>query len=150
MAITIKHAKTDTIADWTQADLDAQIAAGNFPAGTVLADIVLPSDWNNDHTISGTVPIANGGTGQTTATAAINALLPSQAGNSGKVLSTDGTDTSWIASSGTGTVTSITAGTGLSGGTITTSGEYTIHTFTGDGTFTTNSNFGVSTGYSIN
>jgi len=107
MAITIKHAKTDTIADWTQADLDAQIALGNFPAGTLLADIVLPSDWNNDHTISGTVPIANGGTGQTTATAAINALLPSQASQSGKVLSTDGTNTSWIAAGGTGTVTSV-------------------------------------------
>jgi len=108
MAITIKHAKTDTIADWTQADLDAQIALGNFPAGTVLADIVLPSDWNNDHTISGTIAISNGGTGQTTATAAINALLPSQASQSGKVLSTDGTNTSWIAAGGVGTVTSVT------------------------------------------
>jgi hypothetical protein len=108
MAITIKHAKTDTIADWTQTDLDAQIALGNFPPGTLLADIVLPSDWNNDHTISGTVPIANGGTGQTTATAAINALLPSQSSQAGKVLSTDGTNTSWIAAGGTGTVTSVT------------------------------------------
>jgi hypothetical protein len=45
--------------------------------------------------LTGTVGIANGGTGQTTASAAINALLPSQAGNSGKVLSTDGTNTSW-------------------------------------------------------
>jgi len=108
MAITIKHAKTDNIADWTQADLDAQIALGNFPAGTVLADIVLPSDWNNDHTLSGTVPIANGGTGQTTATQAINALLPSQSSQSGKVLSTDGTNTSWIAVGGSGTVTSVT------------------------------------------
>ena len=68
MAITIKHAKTDTISDWTQADLDAQIALGNFPPGTVLADIVLPSDWNNSHTLSGTVPVANGGTGATTLT----------------------------------------------------------------------------------
>ena len=108
MAITIKHAKTDTIADWTQTDLDAQIALGNFPPGTLLADIVLPSDWNNDHTISGTVPIANGGTGQTTANAAINALLPSQSSQSGKVLSTDGTNTSWVAAGGTGTVTSVT------------------------------------------
>ena len=107
MAITIKHAKTDTIADWTQTDLDAQIALGNFPAGTTLADIVLPSDWNNDHTLSGTVPIANGGTGQTTANAALNALLPSQSSNTGKVLSTDGTNTSWIAAGGTGTVTSV-------------------------------------------
>ena len=107
MAVTIKHAKTDTIADWTQSDLDAQIAAGNYPAGTVLADIVLPSDWNNDHTISGTLPIANGGTGQTTANAAINALLPSQTSNVGKVLTTDGTNTSWEVN-GTGTVTSVT------------------------------------------
>jgi hypothetical protein len=108
MAITIKHAKTDTIADWTQGDLDAQIALGNFPPGTVLADIVLPSDWNNDHTISGTIAISNGGTGQTTANAAINALLPSQTSNNGKVLSTNGTDTSWIAVGGSGTVTSVT------------------------------------------
>ena len=68
MAVTIKHAKTDTIADWTQADLDAQIALGNFPPGTLLADIVLPSDWNDDHTFTGTLPVANGGTGQTSYT----------------------------------------------------------------------------------
>lgn len=68
MAITIKHAKTDTIADWTQADLDAQIALGNYPPGTLLADIVLPSDWNSDHTFTGTLGVANGGTGATTLT----------------------------------------------------------------------------------
>ena len=45
--------------------------------------------------LTGTVGIANGGTGQTTANAAINALLPSQTGNIGKILSTDGTNTSW-------------------------------------------------------
>jgi len=68
MAITIKHAKTDTIADWTQTDLDAQIALGNFPPGTTLADIVLPSDWNDDHTFTGTLGVSNGGTGATTLT----------------------------------------------------------------------------------
>lgn len=47
-----------------------------------------------------TVPIANGGTGQTTASAAINALIPSQTGNSGKFLSTNGTAVSWAAASG--------------------------------------------------
>ena len=40
-------------------------------------------------------PIANGGTGQTTATLAFNALAPSQTSNSGKYLTTDGTNTSW-------------------------------------------------------
>jgi len=59
-------------------------------------------------TYSGTaLPVANGGTGQTTANNALNALLPSQTSQSGKVLSTDGTNTSWIASGGTGTVTSV-------------------------------------------
>lgn len=42
-----------------------------------------------------TVPINLGGTGQTTANNALNALLPSQATNAGKALLTDGTNTSW-------------------------------------------------------
>lgn len=48
--MAIRHIKTDTIPDWTQPELDAQIALGNYPSGTLLADIVLPSDWNADHT----------------------------------------------------------------------------------------------------
>jgi hypothetical protein len=48
----ITHAKSNTLTDWTQAQLDAQIALGNFPAGTTLADIVLPSDWNAGHVIA--------------------------------------------------------------------------------------------------
>jgi hypothetical protein len=47
--------------------------------------------------VSGTVAIANGGTGQTTAANAINALVPSQASNSGKVLGTNGSVVSWVA-----------------------------------------------------
>jgi hypothetical protein len=75
MAVTIKHAKTDNIANWTQPDLDAQIALGNFPPGTLLADIVLPSDWNSDHTFTGTLPVANGGTGVTTSSGANSVVL---------------------------------------------------------------------------
>jgi hypothetical protein len=41
------------------------------------------------------VPITKGGTGQTTANAALNAFLPDQTGNGGKLLSTDGSNTSW-------------------------------------------------------
>jgi hypothetical protein len=57
--------------------------------------------------VSGTLPVANGGTGQTTANAAFNALAPSQATNSGKYLTTNGTDTSWA----TVTQTTFSAGT---------------------------------------
>lgn len=46
-------------------------------------------------TLAGTLNISNGGTGQTTANAAFNALAPSQTSQSGKYLTTDGTNTSW-------------------------------------------------------
>jgi len=80
-------------------------------------------------TLSDTVPIAKGGTGQVTAQAAINALLPSQTGASGKNLQSDGTNVSFVADAG-GSVTSVaaTAGTGItvSGSPITTSGTLII------------------------
>lgn len=53
--------------------------------------------------VTGTLPVANGGSGQTTANAALNAFLPTQSGNSGKFLKTDGTNSSWdTAGSGSG------------------------------------------------
>jgi len=80
-------------------------------------------------TLGGTLSLLNGGTGQTTANAAFNALVPLQTGNSGKYLTTNGTDTSWAANP-LGTVTSV-SGTGtVSGltltGTVTTSGNLTL------------------------
>ena len=111
MAITVKHLKVSAIPD----DADTSL--------------VRPSDWNADHTLTGTIEITNGGTGQTTANAAFNALAPSQTGNTGKYLTTDGTDTSWSVNP-LGTVTSVaaTAGTGISitGSPITTSGTLNI------------------------
>ena len=49
-------------------------------------------------TLGGTLSVSNGGTGATTATGAINNLLPSQATHAGKYLTTDGTNTSWSTS----------------------------------------------------
>jgi hypothetical protein len=58
--------------------------------------------------VTGTLPVANGGTGSTTTTGAANAILPSQTSNSGKYLTTNGTDTSWgTVTSNPGTVTSV-------------------------------------------
>jgi hypothetical protein len=64
------------------------------------------------------VQISEGGTGQTTANAAFNALAPSQTSNSGKYLKTDGTNTSWDAidintADITGTLPIANGGTGL-------------------------------------
>ena len=69
-------------------------ASGNFSAASIAGS----TSWN-----AGTIPINKGGTGQTTANAALNALLPSQATHSGKFLTTDGTKTSWATISGGGT-----------------------------------------------
>ncbi len=46
-------------------------------------------------TMGGTLGIANGGTGATTAAAALTNLLPAQGPNAGKYLTTDGTTASW-------------------------------------------------------
>jgi len=47
-------------------------------------------------TLSGVLGIGNGGTGATNPTTAINYLLPSQSGNSGKLLGTNGATASWV------------------------------------------------------
>ena len=116
MAITIKHAKTDTISDWTQSDLDAQIAAGNYPAGTVLANIVLPSDWNNDHTFTGTLGVSNGGTGATTLTGYVKGNGTSAFTASSTVPSTDVTGLGTMSTQNSNAI-SVTGGT-MSGVTI--------------------------------
>ena len=60
--------------------------------------------WNGN-----TVGILYGGTGQTTANGAFNALAPSQTSNSGKYLTTDGSNTSWGTVSTAVTVTDNTS-----------------------------------------
>jgi trimeric autotransporter adhesin len=71
------------------------------------------------NTFTGALSIANGGTGQTTANAALNALLPTQTGNASKYLQTDGTNATWDAISLstadiTGILPTANGGTGLS------------------------------------
>ena len=50
MAITVKHTKVSTIPDGDDSSL------------------IRPSDWNADHQLVGTIPVANGGTGASTLT----------------------------------------------------------------------------------
>jgi hypothetical protein len=47
--------------------------------------------------IQSPLPVSMGGTGQTSTTNTLNSLLPTQDGNQNKVLSTDGTNTTWAA-----------------------------------------------------
>ena len=65
-----------------------------------------------------TVPVNFGGTGQTTANAGLNALLPAQTGQANKYLQTDGTNSSWDAISLstadiTGVLPVVNGGTGV-------------------------------------
>ena len=56
--------------------------------------------------VTGTLPVANGGTGQTTTTAALNALLPTQSQSTtiGATLKSNGTNSYWDNFSAAGTV----------------------------------------------
>jgi len=75
MAITVKHTKVSTVPDGDD------------------TSVVRPSDWNADHQLTGTIPIANGGTNATTASDALTNLGAYPASNP--------------AGYGTGTVTSV-------------------------------------------
>ncbi len=97
-----------------------------------------PSTITTTGSVSLTVPVvvSSGGTGATTLTnhgvvlgQGTSAVHITSAGTSGQVLISGGSsaDPNWGAA-GTGTVTSITAGTGLSGGTITGSGTISLTT----------------------
>lgn len=93
-------------------------ALGSFSATTVTANLVGNVTGNVSGTalnVTGTVAIANGGSGQTSANAALNAFLPTQTGNANKFLQTDGTNTSW-ATSTVPNVTQGASGTVLSAG----------------------------------
>jgi hypothetical protein len=117
------------IGNTTAAGTGVSIADGDrvvvFSNGTNFYDV-------KGSNVTGTVAIANGGTGQTTANAAFNALAPSQASANGKYLKSDGTNTSWDAidistADITGVLASSNGGTGVNNGpsTITIAGNVT-------------------------
>ncbi len=87
-----------------QSDGDGTISASSVTSTSLSyldATSSIQTQLNSKVSSSATIDIAHGGTGQTTATAAINALLPSQSTHSGQFLTSDGTNTSW-ASTGAG------------------------------------------------
>lgn len=105
-------------------------SSGSLTLGGTLSGVNLTTQ------VTGTLPIANGGTGQTTANAAFNALAPSQTSNSGKYLTTDGTNTSWA---------TVNAGASLSNDTSTATALYPLFAAATSGTpttlYTSNANY---------
>lgn len=109
MVLTVVHPKVNAIADWTQAQLDAQIALGNFAPGTTLAQITLSSDWNANHTVTGSILVDGStitGDGVTTPLTAVGSSVPFSS-----------------VTSGTNTTAAMVVG---SGATLTTNGTGTI------------------------
>lgn len=102
-AISLASGYGDTQNPYASKTANYVLAAPNGSAGVPTFRAVVAADiptLNQNTTgtasnVTGTVAIANGGTGQTTANTAFNALAPSQTSNSGKYLTTDGTNTSW-------------------------------------------------------
>jgi hypothetical protein len=81
-----------TTATWTAAPATG---VTTFAGGTT--GLTPASASSGAISLAGTLAITNGGTGQTTANTALNALLPAQTSNANKYLQTDGTNTSWDA-----------------------------------------------------
>jgi hypothetical protein len=131
---------------WTSA-----AASGGVTTVTAAPPLASSGGTTPAITLTGTVPVANGGTGAT-ALAANNVLLGNGAstlqavapGTSGNVLTSNGA--TWIsaaAAPGSGSVTSVATGTGLTGGPITTSGTITLaNTAVAPGSYT-RANFAV-------
>ena len=102
-------------------------SSGNFSAGAISSGSLILRD-STTHTITMAAP-------SSVTTYALT--WPAADGSSGQVLSTDGSGTlSWVTASGggggSGTVTSLLAGTGLTGGTITTTGTLAVNVGTGN------------------
>jgi len=121
MAITVKHKYVSAIPD-----------AGD-------TTVVQPSNWNDDHQLTGTVPIVNGGTGASDAPTALTNLGAYPASNPSGY--------------GTGTVTSVAATVpsflSVSGSPITTSGTLAL-TYSGTSLPVANGGTGVTSSSGAN
>jgi hypothetical protein len=112
MAITVKHSKVSLIPD----DADTSI--------------VRPSDWNADHTLTGTIPVDNGGTGASTLTGYVKGNGTATMTASATVPSTDITGLGTMSTQNANAV-AVTGGTingATIGATTATTGAFTTAT----------------------
>jgi hypothetical protein len=100
MAITVKHSKVSTIPDGDD------------------SSVVRPSDWNDDHVLTGTIPVDNGGTGASTLTGYVKGNGTSAMTASTTIPNTDIT--------GLGTASTKDAGSALGVATLDASGKVPV------------------------
>ena len=94
------------------ADKNFKVKSGlQVPSLTTAGPVTTDSSGNV--TSSATLPITQGGTGQTTAGNALNALLPLQTSQDNKFLQTNGVSTQWSAITALGTLSSLNVVNGI-------------------------------------
>lgn len=93
---------TPSVVQVSNADVAAAAGIGVTKLEALTASRPVITDGSGFLTTESALAISRGGSGQTTANDALNAFLPSQGGNGGKFLTTDGTNSSWATASGGG------------------------------------------------
>ena len=117
------------------ADKNFKVKSGlQVPSLTTAGPVT--TDASGNVTSTAALPLSQGGTGQTTAGNALNALLPLQTGNTNKYLQSNGVSTQWNAVTQQ-TVTDALAGTniytGITAPSSPTTGDIWIDNTTGNG-----------------
>lgn len=107
----------DVVTHLSSVTLNTPLSAAYGGLGNSNSDGSALINLNASNITSGTVALARGGTGANDAANARVNLLPSYAGNGGKILALNAgaTDVTWVSAGGVGTVTSVNASTSLSG-----------------------------------
>jgi hypothetical protein len=100
MSNTIKVSQLPAATSPLVGDEEVMIVQSGTSRRTTAADITSSVPINLATGVTGTLPLGHGGTGQVTASAGLNALLPSQGGHGGQVLTTNGSTPSWVSAGG--------------------------------------------------
>lgn len=123
----------DVVTHLSGLTLDTPLSVASGGLGNSSGDGSALTGLNASSIASGTLALARGGTGANDAANARINLLPSYAGNAGKILALNAgaTDVTWVSAGGIGTVTSVNATTAISGlsfsgGPITSAGTLTL------------------------
>lgn len=101
----VSYSKLNLTGSLVDSDISASAAVSRLKIATGTANHLIINDASGFLSSTASLGISQGGTGAASAAAGLNNLLPSQAGNNGRTLTTDGSNASWTVG-GTGTVRS--------------------------------------------